>query len=268
MFVYRLVDALGARVIGMAGHANAIATIIGYALYRLTLGVKGINRETWRVLTKQIMFSGVDALTFVTWIAFLTAATVVFQAHVLVEFGQQDLLGKLLVSTVLRELGPLMCAVILIGRSGTAVAAELGNMQVNGEIDTLEAMGVDPFEYLVVPRLAGMMVSLFALSVFFVFFSLAGGYLMGALWTPGAPTASEFCWILTKHLTVWDMPLFLAKTLIPGLMIAAINCHEGFAVSGDVTEVPRAASRGVVRAVSTVFFWNALMTALFYLLQE
>ena len=259
-------NGIGDAVIRFVVYVNTVATIIGYCLWRMTFGLGQVKRVVREGTLRQILFTGVDALGFVGWTALLTAIIIVLQSQLVIKFGQLDTLGSVLVLTLVREVGPLLAGLIVLSRSGTAIAVELGNMKSAGEIDTMETMGIDPFEYLVVPRVIGSTLALFSVTVWFVFISLVGGFAFGMLFTRGSPTATEFLELITRDLTSLDLPLFLAKTLVSGMLIATINCIEGFAVGESITEVPRATTRGVVRSLGAVLLWNVLMTVLFYLL--
>lgn len=256
---------VGAATRAAAGYVLAIATLIGYAIWRLAVASRSMPLVTREVLKRQILFTGVEALPFIALIALLTSAVVVVQGHILAGAGGRDLLGLLLVTVVVRELGPLIVAFIVIGRSGAAIAAELASMRVHKELDSLEAIGVDPFEYLVVPRMAGAVAAVFSLTVAFIAICLASGWVLLQLLTPMPPPLAEYVSMLATHLAAGDALVLLAKTVVPGLLVAAIACHEGLGAAPSVTDIPRAATRGVVRALSAIFLWDVGVTALVYL---
>ncbi|MEK7415305.1 MAG: ABC transporter permease [Planctomycetota bacterium] len=254
---------LGRTTIRMGSYVIAVATIIGYAVLTMFHGWKTLPRVAREVLKRQILFTGVEALPFVALIAILTSSVVVVQGTLGV--GSKELMGTLLITVVFREIGPLIVAFIVIGRSGAAIAAELASMRVNREIDSLEAMGVDPFDYLIVPRMAGVVAAMIGLTIAFVTCCLASGWLLLLLAAAAPPSLTEYAAMLSAPLGIGDLLVFLAKTIVPGLLIAAVACHEGLVAATSSTEVPRAATRGVVRALSAVFIWDAGVTALVYL---
>jgi phospholipid/cholesterol/gamma-HCH transport system permease protein len=220
---------------------------------------------TREVLVRQILFTGVEALPFTFLIATLLGASVVVQAQrALVETGQAGLLAKLLVA-VMRELGPLVAGLILIGRSATAIVVELANMTVSGEIEALDAAGIDPFEYLVVPRVAGMVAAFFCVSLFFVASALLVGLAAGQLFFPDAGGIFETTRALGRQLQVADIVAFVAKTIVPGLAIAALACREGLRAGPGITDVPRAATRGTVGAIQALFVWQVVVSVLVFL---
>ncbi len=265
MIVRRALARLGKWVIHWLTYAYGIATLSGYGLHRLTIGVFAIRKVTFNVMVRQILFTGVDALAFTGLIATLVGLSVVLQAQLNLAAGDADLLGKLLVFALVRELGPLVASLIIIGRSGTAVVVELANMRVSREIDTLEALGIDVFEYLVVPRMGGITISIFCVSMFFVAVSLMVGLAGGIVFSANAMTVMEFIDVLSNNLRAVDVVLFALKTIPGGLMIASIACLEGLRAGPEITDVPRAATRGTVTGISALFLWSAVVSALAYL---
>ena len=259
------VSALGKATIAAASYVLSIATLIGYALRHLTKGRKLVPKVGREVLKRQILFTGVEALPFVGLIAVLTGAVVGVQAILLSGAAGRDLLGTLLVTVLVRELGPLLVAFIVIGRSGAAIAAELASMRVHRELDSLEAMGVDPFDYLVIPRMAGVIVAIMGLTMAFIATSLISGWIILQVVGSTPTPLVDYATLIAAPLTFADLAILLAKTVVPGLLIAAIACHEGLTAGLSSTDVPRAATRGVVRSLSAVFLWSAGVTALAYL---
>lgn len=224
------------------------------------------NRTVRNVMARQILFTGYEATRFVGLIALLVGMSIVVQTEVwLSAVGQTQLLGPVLVAVVIREVGPLLTNFVVLGRSGTAIATELGIMKVNGEVQVLDAYGLDPFIYLCMTRILGVAVSVFCLTVVFIFISFFSGYLFGSLLganiiEPGRFTTSVFGALRPSD--VWNL---LAKTFIPGLLTGTICCVEGLSVGRAFTEVPQAASRAVVRSATALFIVSAIVSVLTYL---
>ncbi len=260
-----LLAATGRATIAAGSYVLSIATFIGYALARLRRGRRVVPRVAREVVKRQILFTGVEALPFTALIALLTGGVVALQSSLLSGAAGRDLLGTLLVTVLVRELGPLIVAFIVIGRSGAAIAAELAGMRVHRELDSLEAMGIDPFDYLVVPRMAGVVMALIGLSMAFVTMSLLSGWLFLQVVAATPPALTDYAALLAVQLSGLDVAVVLAKTVVPGLLIAAIACLEGLTAASSSTDVPRAATRSVVRSLSAVFVWDAGVSALVYL---
>jgi phospholipid/cholesterol/gamma-HCH transport system permease protein len=238
-------------------------TSIIISAYRLALR-RGSWRPTLRgVVAKQILFTGVDAIRLISLMALLMGVSVVGQAQVrLNSLGQSEMLGPLLVAVIIREIGPLLVNFMVIGRSGTAVAAELANMQVRREIHVLDAQGIDPMIYLVMPRIIAFTASIFALAVLFVAISLLSGYGMGILLGATAAPPGVFFRNVLGSVSGVDLLGFVAKTTIPGAVTCAICCREGLGISGVVTDVPQAVTRGVVKSLTAVAIISSLISVL------
>ena len=224
------------------------------------------RRTVRNVLARQILFTGYQATKFVSTVALLVGVSVVVQAQVwTAALGQSSLLGPVLVMVIIREVGPLLTNFIVIARSGTAMATELASMRVMGETHVLDAQGIDPFIYLVMPRAIGAAISIFCLSVIFIGVSMIGGFLSGILL--GANTGGPWMFLDSVFAAIAPADVFnlLAKTLIPGLLMGTICSIQGLSISGVATEVPQAATRAVVKSIMAMFVTSALVSLLTYL---
>lgn len=237
----------------------------------VTAGAYGLRPGAWsgamrEVFMRQVLFTAVEAVPFVAAVACAVGFVVVAQAQVWLDrIGQTGLLGPLLVSVVIREVAPLLTNFIVIGRSGTAITTELAAMKVGGEVHTLDAQGLDPFRYLLIPRVAGVMTSVLCLTVLFVIGALASGFLVGDLLGKGILDSSAFLEQVLSAIKPIDVLNILAKTLIPGWLTGVICCAEGLSAGAHITEVPKAASRGVLRSVEALFITSAVVSILTYL---
>jgi len=139
-------------------------------------------RQVFRVLSAQIYFTGWQALPLITVMGLGTGSIFVLQSLAnLTLLGGTQMIGNFLIIMVLREAGPLLVALVVIARSGTAVAAEIGNMRANREIEALESMGINPLSYIVFPRVFGGTISVLCLAFYFNFIALFGGFLVTRL---------------------------------------------------------------------------------------
>lgn len=215
------------------------------------------------VVRLQIRFTGMDAAGLVAGTALLLGAVTLIQAFSqLSGLGAENYIGVLMVLIVLRELGPLLTAVLVIGRSATAIAAELGAMQLNGEVDALAVHGVNPYQYLLLPRWLGVLASLFALVVFFDAAALAGGFLVAKL--KYGITFGFFMESVRQTLSNRDFAATLLKVLLFSGAITFHACHFGLRIRRSQTEIPQAVTRTVVSALVAVFLVDGLVAALFY----
>ena len=244
--------------------ARDIAGVIGGVL-RLAVQLRFWPRTVRAIMAKQILFTGIDALGLVLVVAVLAGVSVVAQAQYwLNNFGQSAMLGPILVAVIIREVGPLIVNIIVIARSGAAVATELASMRARGEVDVLDAQGIDPMVYLVMPRVLGIVVSVFCLTIILISVSLGSGFLFGVLFgvTPG--DLSLFSASVLGAIAPADIANFFAKTIIPGFLIGAICAREGLCIRGSVTDVPRAATSGVVRSIAATLIISAIASVLTY----
>ncbi len=232
---------------------------------------KSARPRNWRSavraeLSRQLISAGIESTWFVSRVALAVGISVVAQALVwLNKIGQSKLLGPLLVTVMIREAVPVITNLLVIGRNGTAITAELANMKVSEEVRVLDAQGLDPFIYLVMPRVLCLTVCVLYLGVVFIFISFASGYFCGLLLSPNISDPSTFVNTILNAVDPVDVISFLAKSVIPALFTGAICCAEGLRVSSAVTEVPGAARRALTRSVVFLFSISALVSFLTYL---
>lgn len=211
----------------------------------------------------QVRFTGLDALWLVSGTALLLGAVTLIQAFSqLSGLGAENYIGALMVLIILRELGPLLTAVLVIGRSATAIAAELGAMQLNGEVDALAAHGVNPYQYLLLPRWLGVLVSVFALVVFFDAMALGGGFLVAKL--KYGVTFAFYMDSVRQALSNRDFAATLLKVALFSGVITFHACHFGLGIRRSQTEIPQAVTKTVVSALVAVFTLDGLIAALLY----
>ncbi len=219
-------------------------------------------RQAW---VRQVIVTGVNAVGITCFLALALGILLCVQYQLLVgRFNQSEILPLIFVVTVVRELGPLLVNFVLIARSGNAIATELALMVVSGELDVVEGQGIDPFAYLVLPRVLGLTVSACCLTVLFITTSLAGVYLCGE-WI-GAKTGSpgEFAGDVLALLTPADVINLLLKSTIPPLIGGCVCCLEGMNPGTTVADVPRAASRAVQRSLVVLFAASAFISVVTY----
>jgi phospholipid/cholesterol/gamma-HCH transport system permease protein len=182
-------------------------------------------------------------------------------AEQLARFGANILVADLIGISVTRELGPLMTAILVSGRSGAAFAAELGSMQVNGEIDALRTMGFGPMRYLVVPRTLALIMVLPLLTVLADLAGMAGGLVVGV--SNLDLTVRGYLFQTARVVSVWDISSGLIKSVVFGLVISLIACQQGLATSGGAEGVGRRTTSAVVASLFALILIDALATVLF-----
>jgi phospholipid/cholesterol/gamma-HCH transport system permease protein len=254
------ITSIGESAVGVFA---AAARVTAYVLAVLGLAVRPSSwpRNVRDVLAHQIYFSGILALKLLAFLCVLMGVAVVAQVQGwLLAVGQSALLGSVLVNLVVRELGPLLVGFVLIGRSGTAICAELAGMRSRGEIHVLESQGVDPIAYLVMPRSISFAVSLFSLAVVFVSGTLLIGWLASAFSGMSDLGFSRFLGSILMATGPTDIVAFFAKTFLGGLIIGVICCDQGLHTGGLSTEIPQSVTKGVVYSMIALLAWSALVT--------
>jgi len=250
----RWVEALrtGRSLLGLLG---VVVASLGRVVVR-----PGTLRGT--AVVAQIEATGVRALPIVGLLCFLVGVVLAYMGALqLTRFGAAVLTVNLVGVTVLREIGILLTAIIVAGRSGSAFAAQIGTMKVNQEVDALETMGMSVIDVLVLPRVVALMVALPALTVFADVAGIAGGAVV-CLFLLDLSSA-QFLTQLASGVTIWSFLVGLIKAPVFALVIALVGCHNGLGVSGSAESVGRQTTRAVVESIFLVIILNAIFAVTF-----
>jgi len=203
-----------------------------------------------------IIAMGADAVFIVGLLSFLLGMTIAFQGAVqLQRFGAGVFVGDMVSMSMVRELAPMMTAVVLSGRTGAAIAAELGTMRVGSEIDALTAMGVSPIRFLVVPRMAALTLVEPALTLMGMFIGVAGGMLVAALILDTSPTA--FWSRMVNRVELGDFVQGIGKSFVFAWIIGLSGTHLGLRATGDASSVGTATTRAVVVSIFFIIVVDA-----------
>jgi phospholipid/cholesterol/gamma-HCH transport system permease protein len=250
--------AIGRGTARWLAQVGAVARFTFEALASLPTLPGAGRRVAGRVLLNQLRFTALEAVGLIVLLSgvlsYLTISATITQLD---KVGASELIGRLMIVVIVRTLGPLLTAIAVVGRSGTAITAELATNTVLGEVRALEGMGIDPFHYLVLPRLFGCVVSVFTLMVLFDVISVFGGYLAAAF--IAGMSASRYLGIVLANLTTQDVVLTMVKGLLFGLVIGVIPSYEGLSVRRGPTEIPQAVIRGTVNSLGLIFVLAALI---------
>lgn len=241
------------------------AAVIGTVLY-VCVQPRCWVRTVRTAFARQVLTTGFEPLWFVGVLAMFVGISVVVQLTFWTgEAGQSQLLGPLLVAVVARELGPVLINLVVIVRSGSAMATELGVLKINGGVRALEAQGKDPFLHLVMPRVLGMAVSTLCLTIVFIIVAFASGYLFAAWMGKGNRDLLLFADTVSGAVRSKDALNILAKSILPALFASASCCIGGLGVGGSDKEIPQATQRALTRSVAGLFFISAVVSLLTYL---
>lgn len=219
------------------------------------------NRATRAAVVSQIIFSGVDALPTLTLLAAAIGLSITAQLILLIQVVGSDADTVAILSQVVAlELGALLPAFILIGRSGSAIAVDLGNMKLNKEIEGLEQLGINLNDFFLTPRLIGTAIAQMALAVYFSVIAVVAGVLFA-----GMLESMTFYKLLGQFLGVFspvEIVAFMVKNLLFGLIIGATACFHGLRVQISSTELPQETQRAIVNSLVLVVLVDGILAVL------
>ena len=254
---------LGRNTLGFLRYLSGVYEVSRDALYWTYVAPFRGRSLKWQASIHQAVLVGVDSIPIVTIISLFIGLVLAFQsAHQLNKFGASYLVAQLVGVAMTRELGPLMTAILVAGRSGSAFAAELGTMKVSEELDALEVMGLNRVRYLVVPKFLAMTIMMPCLTILADVSGIVGGGIFEMF-----QLDQSFHSILVNNrdaLMMNDIWTGLVKSIVFGLIITNVGCHEGFSVRGGAEGVGKATTSSVVVSIFLVIFADVVFTAIFY----
>ncbi len=245
--------------------ARSFVAFFGAVLVALARGLRRPARLRPTSLVHHMEEAGLNALPIVGLLSFLIGIVLAYQGAVqLRRFGAELFVVNLVAVSTLREIGILLTAIIVAGRSGSAFTAQIGAMKVNEEIDAMRTLGLDPVEILVLPRVLALVLTLPLLGFFADMMGLLGGGLMA--WAVLDVSPALFIERLNQAVGVASFWVGIAKAPVFALLIALVGCHEGFQVVGSAESVGRRTTRAVVEAIFLVITADALFSVFFALI--
>jgi phospholipid/cholesterol/gamma-HCH transport system permease protein len=256
-------EQIGRATIAFVAEVKSVFDFLG----AVVLAALGLLREprtaNWKAVMPIMERAGTDAVPIVLLINFLVGFVMAFQGAVqLKQFGANIFVADLVGLSVVRELGPLMTAIIVCGRSGASFAAELGTMKVSEEIDALQTLGFGPVRYLVLPRVFALMLVMPFLTLFADLIGMLGGLVVGLLSLD--LTISGYLIETKKALAFWDVGSGLLKSVVFAMAIAVVSCQQGFATTGGAEGVGRRTTASVVSILFALILIDAGFTVFFY----
>lgn len=215
-----------------------------------------------RMIFQTIEQAGVNALPIIGLLSFLIGVVIAYQSALFLrQYGANVFLADLVGISMARELAPLMTAIIVAGRTGSAFTAQIGTMMVTEEVDALRAMGIRPLEVLVTPKVLGLIIALPLLTLFADAMGVLGGIVIGR--TVLDISAAAFLDRLTQAVSVSSYLVGLAKAPVFAAVIAAVGCYQGFKVRGSAESVGRRTTMSVVQSIFLVIVLDAMFSVLF-----
>jgi len=258
-----IVSQLGSSTLDALSYLGSLASLGARAAYfTLVAPFQGKPVRLERAIS-QAMDTGVRALPILSLITFFIGLIMALQAaYELRQFGAISAVATAVAVTMSRELGPLVTAIVVIGRSGSAFAAEIGTMKVSEEIDALETMAISPIRFLVAPKFLAMAVMLPCLTIWANVMGILGGSLFGV--AQADFTLVRYIKASIDSLFLRDIVTGLIKSVMFGITIAAVGCFEGLSTGGGAEQVGRSTTRAVVMSIFLVVAVDLLFTTLFF----
>jgi phospholipid/cholesterol/gamma-HCH transport system permease protein len=258
-----LTTAIGEATVEGLAYVGGLARLTGGAARAVFVEPFRGKRLRLGRAVHQAMSVGVEALPIVSLISFFVGTILALQgAYQLRKLGAMQLVATAVAIVITRELGPLMTAIMVIGRSGSAFAAEIGTMRVNEEIDALETMALEPVHFLVAPKFLAMILMMPCLTTWADFMGILGGGFFGV--TSAGFTWTSYLRATLDALVLRDVVTGLIKSVMFGLVITAVGCQEGFLTGLGSEEVGRSTTSAVVKSIFFVVVVDLIFTAIFY----
>lgn len=251
-----MVQALGRITIGILADLGRIGWFFVYSL-----GMIFRNPGNPILILKQISFIGAKSLFVIFLTAGFTGMVLGLQGYyTLAKFGSEGMLGTAVALSLIRELGPVLTALMVTGRAGSAITAEIGIMRITEQIDALETMALDPFKYLITPKFIAAMISLPLLCAIFDVVGIYGGWLVGVKLLGVNPGA--YFYEMEKAVVWRDVYSGVVKSFSFGAIIAWIGCYKGYMTGRGAEGVSRATTESVVLTSVLILIWDYFLTSI------
>lgn len=258
-----VLEQAGRAIHGLGLEARGALTFLGQLLRAVAAALRAPRSVQWSELRPLCAAAGTDALFIVLTINLLVGLILGFQAAAqLHRFGADIFVADLVGLSVVRELGPIMTAIIVCGRSGASIAATLGSMKVSEEVDALTVLGFDPLRFLVLPRVVALLIVLPPLTLLGDIVGVTGGFLVGVLGLD--LTSTSYLNETRAAMDLWDFGQGLVKSLAFALAIALIASQQGLATSGGAEGVGRRTTSAVVTIILSLVVIDACFTCVFF----
>ncbi|HNQ50541.1 MAG TPA: ABC transporter permease [Candidatus Omnitrophota bacterium] len=258
MLIRRIEDTLEERTRTFLGFLGGITSL---AFQTVILTVTPPYKR--RRILEQSKKAGLDSFLIVALISFFIGVIFSFQiSYLMRQLGAEMYIASIVALSIVRELGPVITALIVAGRVGASITAELGSMQVTEQIDALTTLATNPVKYLVVPRFVALAMMLPILTLFADMIGIVGGWII-CVTKLGIPS-KMYMTIAFDSLQFKDLFTGLIKTVFFGMIIAFVSCYEGFNVEGGAEGVGKATTQSVVISFILIIACDCFFTALFY----
>jgi len=258
-----MVSTLGRGIIEYIRWTKDVLNLLFNILYWLFLGPFKGKCARRQSIMQQMVFVGIRSVVIVFFVDMFTGVVLAMQtAYQLQKMGAALYVASLVAVSLCRELSPVLTALVVAGRAGSAIAAELGTMKVTEQIEALDIMAINPVRFLAVPRFLALFLMLPCLTILGDLSGILGGYLVGT----GSLHINSDLYMQTtfKYLELKDIYTGLIKSFVFGIIIALIGCYEGLNTRGGAEGVGRATTRSVVISFILIILADCVITAIFY----
>ena len=260
--IIKYIENIGIKIKTMLSDSYVFIDFTGNLLIALFLLPFRLNKMRWRDFPFHFNSSGVNAVPIVLLIVFLIGLITGYQGALqLKQFGADRFIADLVGISITRELAPLMTAILVAGRSGSSFAAEIGTMKVSEEVDALKTMGIDLYQFLVLPRVLAVTLSIPFVTILADVFGILGG-LIAAITTLNV-TFTGYINQLSTALNYYHVFTGLGKSMIFGFLVASVGCFRGLQASGGAESVGKFTTAAVVTGVLLIILSDAVFTYLF-----
>ena len=256
------VDRLGVLVLHGVGHARQMLEMVGQLVLDLGRLVRAPRRGPWRDVSGHLYRMGATALPITALVGFLIGVVLAYLMSLqLRQFGAESFIVNILGISLIRELGPMLAAILVAGRSGSAITAQIGVMRVTEELDAMRVMGIPHSFRLVMPRTIALALAMPLISVWTTLAALAGGMLAAEVAMDISP--AYFMQALPSAVKVGNLGLAMAKSVVFGALIALIGCHWGLRVKPNTQSLGEGTTASVVSSITMVIVVDALFAIAF-----
>jgi len=261
--VINLAGAVGRWTLGLVGSCLRVSVLmVDTFVWMVVAPLRGKGLR-FKAAVESFVEFGVRSLPIVGMICFLVGVILALQAsYTLGQWGANRFIATLVAVSALREMAPLMTAILITGRSGSAITAEIGTMKVGEEIDALEVMGLNPIKYLVVPKFMAMLLAVPCVTVIAMFIMIFGGFAASVLVV--GVDASIYLEMTTQSLVEKDLLIGMIKSIFFGIAICWVGVYRGLQVEGGAEGVGKQTTSSVVTSIFLIIIVDLLFTVLFY----
>ena len=255
-------EGLGKAVLGVLDQFRAMVALVGQLLLDLLRLLRSPREGPWRDVSGHLYQMGAAALPITALVGFLIGVVLAYLTSLqLRQFGAESFIVNILGIALVRELGPMLAAILVAGRSGSAITAQIGVMRVTEELDAMRVMGISHGFRLVMPRAIALAIAMPLITVWTTLAGLAGGMLAADLALDITP--SFFMQAMPGAVKVANLTLAVSKSVVFGVLIALVGCHYGLRVEPNTQSLGRGTTASVVAAITVVILVDAVFAIVF-----